>query len=44
MIKALQAAQAALTNKVSQEQVNQALASLEASSKLWMGKIQTLRL
>lgn len=41
--QALQAAQAALTNKVSQEQVNQALASLELPAKLWMGKIQTLR-
>ena len=36
--QALQAAQAALTNKVSQEQVNQALASLEAASQALDGK------
>ena len=36
--QALQAAQAALMNKVSQEQVNQALASLEAASQALDGK------
>ena len=36
--QALQAAQAALTNKVGQEQVNQALASLEAASQALDGK------
>ena len=34
----MQAAQAALTNKVSQEQVNQAVASLEAASQALDGK------